>query len=162
MSSPAFSLYLHFPYCSHRCPYCDFNVHVRKQIPEKEFVEALLQEANFRASLPEWIDRKLSTIFLGGGTPTLFSAEALSELLAKLRLIWEFESDIEISIEANPDTISEPKLFELRSAGINRVSIGVQSFSNEFLKVLGRNHSGTQARESIIAAQAAGFENINI
>lgn len=137
-------------------------MHVRKKIPEKEFIEALLFEANYRSSLPEWKARSISTLFLGGGTPTLFSPEAISEFISKLRLIWQFEDLAEISIEANPDTISKQKLEGLKKAGVNRVSIGVQTFSDKFLKILGRNHSSLQAVESVQNAKAAGFENINI
>lgn len=162
MQESPFSLYLHFPYCSHRCPYCDFNVHVRKELPESEFIAALLSEAKYRAMLPEWQSRAISTIFMGGGTPSLFSAESLAKLLSGLKKLWHFETQVEITLEANPDTISYENLKLLKSIGINRLSIGAQSLSDNFLKILGRNHNSRQIKEAVYSAKQAGFANINI
>lgn len=160
--SNSFSLYLHSPYCSHRCPYCDFNVHVRKSIPEGDFISALISEARFRAMQSQWEGRNICSIFLGGGTPSLFKAASINRLINELKSIWHFDSDIEISLEANPDNLSEEKLVELNIAGVNRLSIGVQSFSNKFLKKLGRNHSSEEAQKAIKTARRAGFKNLNI
>lgn len=162
MSQIPFSLYLHFPYCSHRCPYCDFNVHVRKQIPENQFIAAIIAEAKFRSSLSEWKARKISTIFLGGGTPSLFSQDSILKLLSELKTIWDYEDNIEISIEANPDNLCAKKLQALKAAGVNRLSIGAQSLSDKFLKTLGRNHTGAETVNAFKNARIAGLKNINI
>lgn len=162
MGPTPFSLYLHFPYCAHRCPYCDFNVHVRKEVPEKEYVQAILTEARQRLSEPEWEGRPVSSIFFGGGTPSLLSSSALSEILEGLAKYWTFTSDLEFTLESNPESVDQQKLVGFQQAGVNRLSIGIQSFSDDALRALGRNHDRESAIRAFRAARKAGFANINI
>ena len=162
MYSAKTSIYVHFPFCAQRCPYCDFNVHVKKQIPQKKFIESILLEAQARSASEIWKDRKISTVFFGGGTPSLFKADLLAELITGLQNLWRFEDQPEISMEANPEEIDQAYCTELLKAGINRLSIGVQSFQEDFLKKLGRIHSAEKAKLAVSAARQAGFKNISI
>ena len=130
------SLYVHIPWCVRKCPYCDFNSHESKHdIPEAHYVDLLLQD--LEQDLPRVWGRRLSSIFIGGGTPSLFSAESLDRLLSGVRALLPFLGDIEITMEANPGTAEAKKFKDFRAAGINRLSIGVQSFSDAHLKALG-------------------------
>jgi len=148
------SLYIHFPWCVRKCPYCDFNSHALKnELPEADYIKCLIQDLKQDMS-----PRKLHSIFLGGGTPSLFSANALAQLFAEIPR----EKTIEITMEANPGTFEQKKFSDFRNAGINRLSIGVQSFDNEKLKALGRIHDATEAINAIEQARDVGFENMNI
>jgi putative oxygen-independent coproporphyrinogen III oxidase len=158
---PPLSLYIHVPWCVRKCPYCDFNSHkAEEHIPEAEYVQALLDD--LEADLPYVQDREIQTIFIGGGTPSLLSVEAYKNLLAGLQNKVSFVKDIEITMEANPGTFEAEKFAGYRKLGINRLSIGVQSFSDHQLKHLGRIHDGQQAVAAIKMAKAAGFDNFNI
>ena len=144
-----------------KCPYCDFNSHAAgPTLPEQEYVDALL--ADLDADLSHVHGRQLSSIFFGGGTPSLFSAVALGRLLAGVEQRIEFAADIEITLEANPGTFEQAKFQAYRQLGINRLSIGVQSFQADKLKALGRIHDGDEAIRAADMARAAGFDNFNL
>lgn len=155
------TLYIHIPWCVRKCPYCDFNSHAAKgELPEQAYVAELLRDID--AYLPLLGGRKLSSIFFGGGTPSLFSADAISNILDGAKSKIGFEPGVEITLEANPGTIDQKYFHDYRSAGINRLSLGIQSLQNEKLKILGRIHDSQQAIEAIQVAKAAGFENFNL
>lgn len=161
MTLPPLSLYIHVPWCVRKCPYCDFNSHkAEEHIPEVEYVQALLDD--LEADLSYVQGREIQTIFIGGGTPSLLSVEAYKNLLAGLQEKVTFVKDIEITMEANPGTFEAVKFSGYRKLGINRLSIGVQSFADHQLKHLGRIHDGQQAVAAIKMAKKAGFDNFNI
>lgn len=150
------SLYIHFPWCVKKCPYCDFNSHaLRGEVPEKQYIDVLIED--FKTHLPEIADRAITSVFMGGGTPSLFSPESIAYLLEEIKA-----DDIEITLEANPGTIDQARFEGFRQAGVNRLSIGVQSFNDEHLKTLGRIHGREAAIKAIEAAHQAGFTNFNI
>lgn len=159
------SLYIHIPWCIKKCPYCDFNSHVARQdIPESDYLAALCQDFEQHASYLE--SRQIETIFIGGGTPSLMSPNFYDRLLENI--LPYCVSDVEITLEANPGTIdfkqnntSNSKFHDYRSLGINRLSLGIQSFSDQQLKYLGRMHSGDNAKQALTLAHAAGFTKIN-
>ncbi|MEM7207747.1 MAG: radical SAM family heme chaperone HemW [Pseudomonadota bacterium] len=158
---PPLALYIHLPWCEQKCPYCDFNSHaVREDIPENAYVDALL--ADLALDLPQVWGRKIETVFIGGGTPSLFSVDAINKLLSGLRALTNLSPMAEITMEANPGSAETEKFCGFREAGINRLSIGVQSFSDRCLSLLGRVHNSAQATHAVEAAQAAGFARINI
>lgn len=161
LTLPPLSLYIHFPWCIRKCPYCDFNSHpLRDELPEKTYLNALLLDLEHQ--LPKIQTRPVVSIFMGGGTPSLFSAESMAYLLAELRKRLYFKDDIEITLEANPGTTEYLRFTGYRQAGINRLSIGVQSFEDQQLKRLGRIHHAAQACAAIEQAQKAGFSWINV
>jgi oxygen-independent coproporphyrinogen-3 oxidase len=167
MAMPGFTapiplaLYVHIPWCMRKCPYCDFNSHeARGPIPEQAYVDALL--ADLEQDLPRVWGRRIESAFIGGGTPSLFSAEALDRLLAGLRARLPLRPDTEITLEANPGAVEQGKFAEFREIGINRLSIGVQSFNDEQLQRLGRIHDHRAAFAAAEAAHAAGLENFNL
>lgn len=130
---PPLSLYIHFPWCVQKCPYCDFNSHaVKAGIPEKDYINALIKDVENH--LPEIWGRSITSIFMGGGTPSLFSPEALDQLMIELRSRLNLKPDIEITLEANPGTVEQGKFTEFRAVGINRLSIGIQSFNEDHLQ----------------------------
>jgi putative oxygen-independent coproporphyrinogen III oxidase len=158
---PPLALYVHIPWCVKKCPYCDFNSHAAgPTLPEEEYVDALL--ADLDADLAQVHNRPLSSIFFGGGTPSLFSAKALGRLLEGVERRVPFAADIEITLEANPGTFEQAKFKDYRSLGINRLSIGVQSFQAPKLIALGRIHDGDEAVHAADMARAAGFDNFNL
>ncbi len=158
---PPLSLYIHIPWCVKKCPYCDFNSHAAgPELPEAAYVDALL--ADLDEDLPQVHGRQLTSIFFGGGTPSLFSAEALGRILAGVEQRVPFAPDIEITLEANPGTFEQAKFAAYRALGINRLSIGVQSFQADKLKALGRIHDGDEAIRAADMARAAGFDNFNL
>ena len=158
---PPLAAYIHIPWCVKKCPYCDFNSHAAgPTLPEEEYVDALL--ADLDADLAQVHQRPLSSIFFGGGTPSLFSAKALGRLLVGVERRVPFAGDIEITLEANPGTFEQAKFRDYRSLGINRLSIGVQSFQPAKLKALGRIHDGDEAVRAADMARAAGFDNFNL
>ncbi len=155
------SLYIHIPWCVEKCPYCDFNSHAaRKQLPERDYVNALIKD--LENDLPLIWGRKIQSIFIGGGTPSLFSAKALEQLLQELHARLAFSPTIEITLEANPGTVEQQRFIEYRQLGINRLSLGVQSFQDDKLRLLGRIHNSQEAERAIAAAKEAGFDNFNI
>ncbi|WP_175252700.1 radical SAM family heme chaperone HemW [Pseudomonas sp. BMW13] len=158
---PPLALYIHIPWCVRKCPYCDFNSHAAgPTLPEEEYVDALL--ADLDSDLQHAHGRPLTSIFFGGGTPSLFSDRALGRLLEGVERRIAFAEDIEITLEANPGTFEQAKFKGYRSLGINRLSIGVQSFQEAKLKALGRIHNGDEAIRAADMARAAGFDNFNL
>jgi len=160
MSLPPLSLYIHLPWCERKCPYCDFNSHESSHVPEQAYITALLQDLD--ADLAMAAGREIQTLFIGGGTPSLFSAEAISRLLAGIGDRLELAPDAEATMEANPGSAEADKFLGFRQAGINRLSLGVQSFQDDKLGALGRMHDSKQARAAIEYASAAGFDSFNI
>ncbi|MFC4488087.1 radical SAM family heme chaperone HemW [Chromobacterium aquaticum] len=157
---PPLSLYIHFPWCVRKCPYCDFNSHEPKSgFDEMAYVDALLRDLEF--SLPEVWGRPLNSIFMGGGTPSLFSPLAMDALLAGVRARMRLQPDAEITMEANPGTFEAERFRGYREAGINRLSIGIQSFKPAHLQALGRIHDGEEARRAIDIA-LSHFDNVNL
>lgn len=155
------SLYIHFPWCVRKCPYCDFNSHEKKlSLPEEIYIAALLDELN--TYLPLIAGRTVMSIFLGGGTPSLFSAESIQSLIDRLKIKIPFADDIEITLEANPGTVDEAHFTGYKEAGINRLSLGIQSLQDAKLKALGRIHNSENASHAITHAKNAGFTNINL
>ncbi|AGL87528.1 putative oxygen-independent coproporphyrinogen III oxidase [Pseudomonas protegens] len=158
---PPLALYIHIPWCVRKCPYCDFNSHAASPtLPEEEYVDALL--ADLDQDLHAVHGRELSSIFFGGGTPSLFSAQALGRLLKGVEQRIRFAPDIEITLEANPGTFEQEKFTAYRALGINRLSIGIQSFQEQKLKALGRIHNGDEATRAAGMARQAGFDNFNL
>jgi oxygen-independent coproporphyrinogen-3 oxidase len=157
---PPLALYVHIPWCVRKCPYCDFNSHERSgALPEREYVAKLLTD--LEALLPSVWGRRLISIFIGGGTPSLFSPAAIDELLAGVRARIVVEPEAEITLEANPGTVEAGRFRGFREAGVNRISLGVQSFDDAMLVALGRIHSAAEARRGVEAARAS-FDNVNI
>lgn len=155
------SLYIHLPWCVKKCPYCDFNSHeLNQSVPEDIYVAALLQD--LEKHLPTIWGRRLISIFFGGGTPSLFSPQAIEKILIGTNTLLNFGPNIEITLEANPGTVDESRFSGFRQAGVNRLSLGIQSLQNEKLQKLGRIHDRDHALRAIAAAQSAGFENINL
>lgn len=157
---PPLSLYVHFPWCVKKCPYCDFNSHeVKNQFDESAYLDAV--SADLEAALPLIWGRKIYTVFIGGGTPSLMSAAGLDRLLSDIRTLLPIDSAAEITMEANPGTFEAEKFKQYRVSGINRLSIGIQSFNSQHLAALGRIHNGDEARRAIEIAQE-NFENFNL
>ncbi|MFH2134886.1 MAG: radical SAM family heme chaperone HemW [Pseudomonadota bacterium] len=157
---PPLSLYIHVPWCVRKCPYCDFNSHeAHGEIPDQAYVDALLRDLD--SALPLIWGRKIYSIFIGGGTPSLLSGDALSFLLTQVRMRLPLAHEAEITLEANPGTVEAGKFVAFRDAGVNRLSLGIQSFNDIQLQALGRIHSGDEARRAIDIAQSH-FENINL
>lgn len=155
------SLYVHIPWCIRKCPYCDFNSHKSPEsLPEANYVKALIADLNI--DLLRFEGRPLESIFIGGGTPSLFSATAFETLFNELKILLPFSNDIEITLEANPGTVEQQRFTDYRALGINRLSIGIQSFNATHLKTLGRIHDDKQAHRAIESARIAGFDNINV
>ncbi|MDT4289212.1 radical SAM family heme chaperone HemW [Methylomonas sp. MO1] len=156
------SLYIHFPWCIQKCPYCDFNSHaVKNPIPEQAYIDALLTDLYADLELLGG-QRSINSIFMGGGTPSLFSPEALDRLLAGVRQSVIVDEQCEITLEANPGTFESAKFHEFRALGINRLSIGIQSFQDRHLRTLGRVHSAAEAMAAVDIAGKAGFDNFNL
>ncbi|MBV8803185.1 MAG: radical SAM family heme chaperone HemW [Gammaproteobacteria bacterium] len=155
------SLYIHLPWCARKCPYCDFNSHAAPQhIPEHAYIEQLIKD--LEQQLPYIRGRRLVSIFLGGGTPSLFSPQAIEKLLSAIYSRLRFAPDTEITLEANPGTVDESRFKGFRAAGINRLSIGIQSLQDKKLQALGRIHNRENALRAIEASVNAGFDNFNL
>ena len=158
---PPLSLYIHIPWCVKKCPYCDFNSHrITGDIPEDAYIKALLHD--FENELPSVQGRPIHSIFIGGGTPSLLTANAYQNLFKGLQAQVVFSDDIEITMEANPGTYEHDRFQAYLDAGVNRLSLGVQSFQDEKLAALGRIHCADEAREAIASITSHGFSNINI
>jgi oxygen-independent coproporphyrinogen-3 oxidase len=157
---PPLALYVHIPWCVRKCPYCDFNSHERTgALPEREYLAALFRD--IEGHLPSVWGRRIVSIFIGGGTPSLFSPEAIDALLSGVRARLQVEPHAEITLEANPGTVEAARFHGFRRAGVNRISIGVQSFDDRMLAALGRIHSAAEARDAVAAALES-FDNVNI
>jgi len=160
---PPLSLYLHFPWCVRKCPYCDFNSYtLNGSLPEAEYLQALLRDLREQAALPQVAGRPLTSIFMGGGTPSLFSPAAIGRVLEEARALIGFAPDIEITLEANPGTIERGRFAEYSAAGVNRVSLGAQSFGAQQLQELGRIHSAAETIRAAEELHAAGVGNFNL
>jgi oxygen-independent coproporphyrinogen-3 oxidase len=158
---PPLSLYVHFPWCVRKCPYCDFNSHaLRAELPEDRYVAALL--ADLASEQPYALDRPVQSIFLGGGTPSLFSPRAMARLLAGCARTLRLAETLEVTLEANPGTIERGRFADYRDAGITRVSLGAQSFSDAQLQRLGRIHAADDTRRAAEELHAAGLTNFNL
>lgn len=157
---PPLSLYVHFPWCVRKCPYCDFNSHeAGSELPEQAYLDAV--RADLEQSLPLVWGRKIVSVFIGGGTPSLMSAQGLDRLMSDIRSLLPLEAGAEITMEANPGTFEAEKFRTYAASGINRLSIGIQSFDSRHLEALGRIHGGDEARRAIEIAQA-NFDNFNL
>ena len=157
---PPLSLYVHIPWCVRKCPYCDFNSHeARGELPEQQYAQALM--ADLERALPSVWGRRVHTVFFGGGTPSLLSAKILDEILSGIRARVPVDPDAEVTLEANPGTFEVDKFAAFRRLGINRLSIGVQSFNARHLKALGRIHDDQEARRAIEIARTH-FDNVNL
>lgn len=158
---PSLALYVHIPWCVRKCPYCDFNSHeARDGLPERKYIDALLTDLDHE--LPSVWGRVVSSIFIGGGTPSLFSAEAIDRLLAGIRARLQCKPGLEITLEANPGTIEQGRFQEFHAAGINRLSIGIQSFNDDLLQRIGRIHGRREAIRAVELAHDAGFNSFNL
>ncbi len=146
------ALYVHWPFCVSKCPYCDFNSHVRESVDQAVWRDALLADLRHEAAL--LAGRRVSSIFFGGGTPSLMPPATVAAVIAEAAALWGLTDDCEITLEANPNSVEVAAFADLAAAGVNRVSIGVQSFDPQVLEFLGRAHSGDEARRAIAAAQA--------
>ncbi|MCB1747471.1 MAG: radical SAM family heme chaperone HemW [Gammaproteobacteria bacterium] len=159
--SEAVGLYVHLPWCARKCPYCDFNSHVvAGALPEARYVDALL--ADLARELRDWPAPRVASVFIGGGTPSLFGAAAIARLLDGVAARLTLAGDCEITLEANPGSSEAGRFAGYRAAGVNRLSLGIQSFDDAALAALGRVHDGAAARAAIGAARAAGFDNLNL
>ncbi|UCX03956.1 radical SAM family heme chaperone HemW [Shewanella glacialimarina] len=161
LSLPPLSLYIHIPWCVQKCPYCDFNSHGQNgELPQQEYVDALL--ADLKNDLSYVQQRPIHTIFIGGGTPSLFDASQIQRLLEGVEAMIPFETDIEITMEANPGTLEHDDFAAYRAAGVTRLSIGVQSFSKEKLNLLGRIHDQDEAKTAAEKAKQANYLSFNL
>lgn len=165
LTPPPLSLYIHIPWCIEKCPYCDFNSHkVKDDIPEDVYINALLEDLHTDIARYHLNDapRPLHSIFIGGGTPSLISAKGIKRLLSGVAELLPFQADMEITMEANPGTIEVDKFADYRAAGVNRISIGVQSFAEEKLASLGRIHGATEAINAAKLAHTIGLNSFNL
>jgi putative oxygen-independent coproporphyrinogen III oxidase len=157
---PPLALYIHVPWCARKCPYCDFNSHeARGAVPEERYVSALITD--LEQVLPEVWGRRVYTVFFGGGTPSLFSGQAIDSILGAVRSRLPLAADAEITLEANPGTVEATRFRDFRAAGVNRLSLGIQSFDSRYLKALGRIHDEEEARRAIEIAMG-NFDNVNL
>jgi oxygen-independent coproporphyrinogen-3 oxidase len=157
-----FCLYIHIPYCAAKCPYCDFNVRVARRIPEGEYTAALLSELESYARSDDWRSRKLKTVFFGGGTPSMFSPGSIGKIIDRAASLFPVADDAEVTLEANPESEDQKRFAGYRSRGVNRLSLGAQSFQPHVLKLLGRLHSADETRDALRTTRNAGFENFSL
>ncbi|MCP4289870.1 MAG: radical SAM protein, partial [Gammaproteobacteria bacterium] len=161
LKTPPLSLYIHLPWCVQKCPYCDFNSHRRPVNPRySDYVDSLIADLRFELGLVE--GRVLDSIFIGGGTPSLFPASQINRLLAAVSDLLGCRSGMEVTLEANPGTLEAGRFAAYREAGVNRLSIGAQSFNARALQNMGRIHGPEQVIHAVSQARAGGFENINL
>ena len=156
-------LYVHFPYCLRRCPYCDFTIAISRTVPGERYADAVLAELRLRiAQRPAWTERPLDSIYLGGGTPSLWAPREVGRVLERIASALPLAADAEISLEANPEVADTARLAGYRATGVNRLSLGIQSFEPAMLTTLGRSHSPSDAEAAFRAARGASFENVSI
>lgn len=162
-SPPPLSLYIHIPWCVKKCPYCDFNSHESRhpngEIPETAYVDALI--ADLELATPKVWGRKIHSVFFGGGTPSLFSPEAIDRILSQVRMLTPLEFEAEVTLEANPGTVEAQRFSGYKQAGINRLSLGIQSFNDGYLRALGRIHDSEQALKAVQIALST-FDRVNL
>jgi oxygen-independent coproporphyrinogen-3 oxidase len=161
MTLRPFGLYVHVPWCRHVCPYCDFNVHAATRVPASEFAAAIARELAAHVSGPPWAGRPIATLYLGGGTPSLLAPPAVAAIVEAARRAG-LAADAEVTLEANPGTVSLDSLVGHRAAGVTRLSLGAQSFDARLLRTLGRDHGPDDTRAAVGAARAAGLENVSL
>lgn len=160
-SLPPLSLYVHIPWCVRKCPYCDFNSHAApEQLPERDYVKRLIADLEKDAGLAQ--GRKLKSVFFGGGTPSLFHGESIEAVLRAADRLIGLSDEVEITLEANPGTVEQRRFLDFRQAGVNRLSIGIQSLHDRQLRALGRVHGRREALQAVEAALSAGFDNFNL
>jgi len=162
MSGEPFALYVHVPWCRHVCPYCDFNVYAAAEPPERPYVEAVAAELRAWAERAPCRGRRAKSVYLGGGTPSLLSPAAIATVLEAVRRGFGIASRAEVTLEANPGTVTRERLAAYRAAGVNRLSLGAQSFHAGHLRTLGRDHTAADIRAAAEAARAAGFANLSL
>ena len=163
LSAARRGLYVHFPWCLAKCPYCDFAVVVAKSIPEARYTQGLLAELALRLqATPAWRDSPLDSLYLGGGTPSLWAPAEVAQLLHGVRAQLDVRPDAEVTLEANPEVADVGRLAGYRAAGVNRLSLGVQSFAEATLRTLGRAHGPEAGRTAVASARAAGFTNVSV
>ena len=158
----SFSLYVHVPYCVSKCPYCDFNSHVAARIPEEEYTRALLRELRHYSESEAWTNRSIKTIFFGGGTPSTFRGTSIGAVLDEAAKRFYFDDRTEITLEANPGAVDAARFRDYHACGVNRISIGAQSFDAKLLQFLGRVHSAEETRQALTSVRAAGFDNFSL
>jgi len=158
MTNNPISIYIHYPFCKSKCPYCDFNSHVQESIPHSNFLNAYLRELEYFSNLTN--SRQVKSIFFGGGTPSLMPISLVEAILEKIESLWQLAENIEISLEANPTSVEATSFSALKKAGINRLSLGIQSLNDNDLKFLGREHSSKEAKKAINIAQKY-FDNFS-
>lgn len=162
-NSPPLSLYIHIPWCVKKCPYCDFNSHESRhqfgELPESAYVDALI--ADLESATPKVWGRKIKSVFFGGGTPSLFSAKSIARILSHVRMLTPLEFGAEVTLEANPGTVDSAHFIGYKDAGVNRLSLGIQSFNDQHLQALGRVHDNKQARDAITLAMQT-FDQVNL
>jgi oxygen-independent coproporphyrinogen-3 oxidase len=157
-----FSLYVHIPYCVSKCPYCDFNSHVVPVIPEDAYTEALITELDYYETTGAWAQRTVQSIFFGGGTPSTFPPASIDRILNRIATTFHLDPESEITLEANPGTVDGSHFSGYRAGGVNRISVGIQSFQPRLLKSLGRAHSADEAKQALDVVREAGFENFSL
>ena len=157
-----FSRYVHIPYCISKCPYCDFNSHVAARIPEEDYTQALLRELRHYSDCEAWADRSIKTIFFGGGTPSTFQGTSIGAVLDEAARLFGFDERAEITLEANPGAVDAGRFRDYRRCGVNRISIGAQSFDAELLRFLGRVHGADETRQALRSVREAGFDNFSL
>jgi putative oxygen-independent coproporphyrinogen III oxidase len=162
VAAPPAALYLHLPYCLSKCPYCDFNSYAARTWPEDAYAQALARELAHRGAGEPFATSEITTVFFGGGTPSLFAPRTIGRLLDVVAARLALAPGAEITLEANPGTVNTERLRGFRAAGVNRISFGVQSFQPELLLALGRRHSVDDTRSALVAARVAGFDNLSI
>ncbi|MCB1689901.1 MAG: radical SAM family heme chaperone HemW [Halioglobus sp.] len=160
MQLPPLGLYIHLPWCERKCPYCDFNSHETRRVPEAKYIRALLQDLEDDLHLLQ--GRAVETLFIGGGTPSLFSANAIQQLMRGVAERVPLAPMLEATMEANPGSAEADKFFAFKEAGITRLSLGIQSFNDTHLQALGRIHTSDQAHAAIVFARGAGFDSFNL
>lgn len=162
MTADSFALYIHVPFCAQKCPYCDFNTYATPRVPEADYIDALIRDLRWHALDPRFAGRRISTIFWGGGTPSLLSPDAIAAVHREARQVFGIEQGAEVTIEANPSQPSRERYVGYRDAGVNRVSFGVQSFSPQRLALLGRDHSAQDAVDAVNLCVEAGIPNVSL
>lgn len=161
MSESGFGVYVHWPFCAAKCPYCDFNSHVRTKIDEGDWIAAIKQELKYVSSRLDDAGREVGSVFFGGGTPSLMSGHAAGEILAEIDRLWTLSAKVEITLEANPSSADAGRFHDYRRAGVNRLSIGVQALNDRDLKFLGRLHDCSEARDAVALATSV-FDRVSI
>jgi oxygen-independent coproporphyrinogen-3 oxidase len=157
-----FSFYVHIPYCVSKCPYCDFNSHVVPVIPEDAYTQALITELDYYHTTGPWAQRTVQSIFFGGGTPSTFHPASIDRILNRIATTFHLDPKSEITLEANPGTVDRSHFSGYRAGGVNRISVGIQSFQPRLLKFLGRVHSADEAKRALNVVREARFENFNL